>query len=109
MNSFLASIKPEIWIAIGGFLLGLGTTVNAAIIWYSNSVKKRYAAERDFEHMKNNYKQLAANQHLILEEIDETKDTILKEFDDVKDSVLKELVEIKALLYSGRFNQRREV
>lgn len=104
MNSFLASIKPEIWIAIGGFLLGLGTTVNGAIIWYSNSVKKRYAAERDFEHLKNSYKQ-----YLILEEIDETKDTILKEFDDVKDSVLKELVEIKALLYSGRFNRQREI
>lgn len=97
MNSFLSSIKPEIWIALSGFLLGLGTTVNAAIIWYSNSVKKRYAAERDFEHLKNNYKQLASNQNLILEELD-----------DVKDSIIKELVEIKALLYSNRFNRQRE-
>ena len=37
------------------------TGVVGAIAWHSSKVKKEYAAQRDFNHLKNNYRQLAEN------------------------------------------------
>ena len=37
------------------------TGIVGAIAWYSSKVKKEYAAERDFKHLKRNYEQLAVN------------------------------------------------
>ena len=41
--------------------LSLVTGLIGAIAWYSSKVKKEYAAQRDFNHLKNNYQQLAIN------------------------------------------------
>lgn len=58
-------------IAIGGFLLGLCTAFAGIVTRASQAEKKTYAAQRDFEHLKNCYRQLAENQKLILDEIQE--------------------------------------
>lgn len=54
------------WLALAGFVLGLFTSLAGALAWYATSVRKRYAAERDFQHLKRNYEQLAANQGVML-------------------------------------------
>lgn len=62
------------FVAIGGFILGLLTSLAGFLTWYGSSVKKAYAAERDFNHLRRNYEQLAENQqHMLkmLENIDE--------------------------------------
>lgn len=41
-------------IPIFAFSLGLLTSLATFYLWLSNSVRKRYAAERDFEHIKRN-------------------------------------------------------
>lgn len=97
MQQAIATIKIETWIAIISFLLGLGATFNGVIIWYANSEKKKYAAERDFSHLKNNYQQLTTNQNLILDELD-----------DFKDAVMKELTEIKALVIRSYFDKHKD-
>lgn len=89
MDKLLATVKLEVWIALAGFLLGLWTTLNAAVTWYGESVRKQYAVERDFNHLKTNYKQLAENMA-----------TIDKSVDSFKDMVMKELTEIKSMLYA---------
>lgn len=75
-------------IAVAGFFLGIGSSLIGLITWYSNSEKKRYAAERDFNHLKRNYEQLTLNLKMVAEEID-----------DFHNKVMQELVEIKALAY----------
>jgi hypothetical protein len=63
-------------LAIGGFLLGLGTTLVGIVAWLSQSAKKRYAAERDFEHLKRNYQQLVEGQATLLRELEERADRL---------------------------------
>ncbi len=39
--------------------LGLIGSLASGVFWYRGSVRKEYAAQRDFNHLKNNYHQLA--------------------------------------------------
>lgn len=64
------------YLALAGFLLGLLTSILGALAWYGSSVQKKYAAERDFQHLKNNYAQLAANQGVILSNLQETNEKL---------------------------------
>lgn len=50
--------------------ISVGTTVFVTISWYSSVVRKQYAAQRDFDHLKRNYQQLAEGQSTIMKEID---------------------------------------
>lgn len=59
------------FIAIGGFILGIITAFAGWLAWYGSSVKKRYAAERDFAHLKRNYEQLAENQKEMIRLLDD--------------------------------------
>jgi nitrogen fixation protein FixH len=54
------------FVAISGFILGLITALAGWLAWYGTAVRKRYAAERDFNHLRRNYEQLAENQKIIL-------------------------------------------
>lgn len=63
-------------LAIGGFLMGVGTMLVGVVAWISQSSKKRYAAERDFEHLKRNYQQLAEGQATLLRELEERADRL---------------------------------
>ncbi len=64
------------YLALGGFLLGLLTSLLGALAWYGNAVQRKYAAERDFQHLKRNYEQLAANQGVILSSLNEVNDSL---------------------------------
>ena len=46
-------------VAIIGGLVGLTGSAAAVITWYRSVVRKEYAAQRDFSHLKNNYETLS--------------------------------------------------
>lgn len=56
-------------------LLGLGGFASGVILWYKGSVEKRYAAERDFNHIRNNLQQYGEGLSDIAEQIDELRHT----------------------------------
>lgn len=68
-------------LAIGGFLLGLGTTIAAYLAWMKQSATKAYAAQRDFQHLMRSYEQLAAGQATLLRELDERADRLQNALD----------------------------
>ncbi|NEP19609.1 MAG: hypothetical protein F6J97_22415 [Leptolyngbya sp. SIO4C1] len=68
-------------------LVGLVTSVGGGIAWWRAIVRKQYAAERDFGHLKRNYQQLAQNVNAMYKESDQRFDRL-----DL------ELVELKGLL-----------
>ncbi|MDZ8225773.1 hypothetical protein [Nostoc sp. ChiVER01] len=78
---------PNDPIVILTFVLALGGNVTWAIIFFTNSIKRKYAAERDFGHLKNNLKTLTDNLTILF-----------KEQDRRFDSQDKDLLEIKAYL-----------
>ncbi|MCY7272378.1 MAG: hypothetical protein LH702_01195 [Phormidesmis sp. CAN_BIN44] len=53
------------------FLAGAGSAVLGMVRWYGISERKRYAAERDFGHLRNNQEQMKQSLHLLAEELDE--------------------------------------
>lgn len=63
-------------IPVLAFSLGLLTSLATFYIWLSQSVRKRYAAERDFQHLKAS--QAAMQQMLIA--LDDSIDELKKEF-----------------------------
>ena len=69
------------------FALALGGHVTWAVVFFANSIKRRYAAERDFNHLKNNQKQITDNIAFGF-----------KEIDDRFDRIDRDLLEIKAYL-----------
>ncbi len=82
------------WISLGGLSIGILSLLGGFFLWYKGSVEKRYAAERDFAHLRRNQ-----------EQISNALATIDKFLDDKLDEQRGELKEIKAhcLALSQRF------
>jgi hypothetical protein len=70
-------------------VMGLSSFIGGMVLWYRGSVEKRYAAERDFAHLRRNYEQLCQELMELEEKIDTKSGTLLTQF-----------LEIKALLYA---------
>lgn len=64
--------------------ISVGTTIFVTISWYSSVVRKQYAAQRDFDHLKRNYEQLSLGQAEIMKEFDKRTDEIALDLRDLK-------------------------
>ncbi len=53
------------------FLAGAGGGVLGMLRWFSTSERKRYAAEREFVHLRNNQEQMKRSLELFGRELDE--------------------------------------
>jgi len=71
-------------------VIGVVTFLGGTLAWYSGAIEKRYAAQRDFGHLKR-------NQENISREVGE----LFKEQDRRFDQLEKENAEIKSLLMSA--------
>ena len=76
-------------------LCSLITGVVGAFAWYSSKVKKEYAAERDFKHLKNDYKQLAVNIEQLWRLMDDNFREHEQKLVDQHNQILRELAELK--------------
>ena len=65
-------------------LVVMVTAVGGAAAWYGAAVKKSYASERDFTHLKNNYKSLASNVAALDRMLDQRLDTLQRENAELK-------------------------
>lgn len=63
-------------IALGGLTLATITTVVGAILWYANAEEKKYAAERDFAHIRRNQEQMQQGLNTLLNEFDRRFDVV---------------------------------
>lgn len=57
-------------------ILSLGASL---VFWYRGVVRKGYAAERDFGHLKRSYESLSQNLNFSTKLIDEKLDTVMAE------------------------------
>lgn len=57
------------------------------IMWYRGSVEKRYAAERDFNHLKRNYEQLAASLASLMQMEDERFDELRLRLNNIEQDI----------------------
>lgn len=76
-------------------LLSLFTGVAGAIAWYQGKVRKEYASERDFGHLKNNYAQLSQNVEQLWRLMDHTFREHTEKLSDQHEEILRELVKLQ--------------
>ena len=98
-----------VWAGLIGSILGILTSAIGIAALYRGSVIKGYAAQRDFNHLKNYYQSLA-------EAFKFQTDTFEKEFSEGRkdldtrcDRIDKDLVEIKALLLANLGNKSKPI
>lgn len=82
-------------------LIGIVTFIGGLIAWYRGAVQKEYASQRDWEHVKNNQKQLVENLNFIFKEIDERFDKIDKEQDKRFDKLDGQLIKIESMFFAS--------
>ncbi|MBW4644756.1 MAG: hypothetical protein KME23_17635 [Goleter apudmare HA4340-LM2] len=71
-------------VALCSFALALFTTATGAILWYVNSEKKKYASERDFNHLKRNQEQISQGIGQLMVEMDRRLDAIGHDILEIK-------------------------
>ncbi|AKG21497.1 hypothetical protein [Calothrix sp. 336/3] len=70
--------------SFGSLLIAASTTFAGALLWYVNSEKKKYAAERDFAHLKRNQEQIQQGIVQILDELDGRFDRVERDVLEIK-------------------------
>ncbi|MBD2416093.1 hypothetical protein FACHB389_35550 [Nostoc calcicola FACHB-389] len=83
MKAFTASDL----IALGGLILATVTTVMGGVLWYANAEKKKYAAERDFAHIRRNQEQMQQGLNNLLHELDRRFDVVERDILEIKASL----------------------
>lgn len=71
-------------IALFGSILAVFTTFASAVLWYVNAEKRKYGLERDFNHMKRNYEQMAQSLNVIITELDHRFDAVDRSIIEIK-------------------------
>ena len=69
------------------FNISISSLFGGLILWYRGSVEKRYAAERDFNHLKRNYEQLTANLTTLRQQEDDRFDGIRLRLNNIEQDV----------------------
>ena len=68
-------------------IISISSFFGGLIMWYRGSVEKRYAAERDFNHLKRNYEQLTAHLTTLMQEEDNRFDEIRLRLNNIEQNV----------------------
>lgn len=63
---------------LGGGAAGAIGGIATAARWYADSEKKKYAAERDFAHLRKNQEQQAENLRLMMEEVETLNKAVIR-------------------------------
>lgn len=69
------------WIPL---VIGVIGSCFGAVAWYRGAVEKRYAAQRDFAHLRENQKQISSSVNDLFKEQDRRFDTLEKDISELK-------------------------
>ena len=90
-----------VWAGLVGSLFGIGTSLIAILSLYRGSIRKGYAAERDFNHLKESLKSLSTNLDFLNKELESDIENLAKDVDVRCDRIQENQLEIKALLLAN--------
>lgn len=85
----MGALSTSDLISILSLALGLSSAAIGVTFWYRSIVRKSYAAERDFGHLKRHYESLSQGQA-----------ELAREFDTRLDSLERQLIRIEGLIVS---------
>ncbi len=79
-------------------LMGLSSLAGGFLLWHRGSVEKRYAAERDFAHIKADLKTVTGHLNMNADEIEHQFNEIRLELKEVKALALSQSQRFEAIL-----------
>jgi len=65
-------------VPLAGLLLGILSTLGGAFFYWNGAVRKRYAAERDFEHLRRNQEQILQMLKLLDDDLGDVKTELVR-------------------------------
>lgn len=74
-------------------VLAIGGNLTWALIFFANSVKRKYAAERDFGHLKTNIKTLTDNLDFLFKELDRRLDNQDTNISEIKTYIINRAIQ----------------
>lgn len=101
-------MKPENFISLGSFLLGLFTSSGAALIWYANAVKKQYAAERDFQHLLKNQSSISSGIAVLTKELESDVEALRCLIAHETEIIKRDIYAIRVRLEIKKINEPEE-
>lgn len=90
-----------VWAGLVGSFFGIGTSLIALLSLYRGSIRKGYAAEREFGHVKISLEALSTNLNFLIKEIEADIGGLTKDLDTRCDRLDQNQIEIKALLLAN--------
>lgn len=90
-----------VWAGLIGSIFGIGTSLVAIDSIYKSSIRKTYAAEREFNHVKESLKSLSTNLNFLIKELETDVENLAKDVDTRCDRITENQLEIKALLLAN--------
>lgn len=90
-----------VWAGVLGSVLGIATSIVALLALYKSSIRKGYAAERDFNHLQRNFEALSQNIEFMVKNTDSEIGKLAKEVDTRCDRIDLNQNEIKALVLAN--------
>lgn len=81
--------KIQEWIPLA---IGIITFLGGTLAWYSGAVEKRYAAQRDFAHLRENQKQISQGVSDLFKEQDRRFDELERESTEIKSLIMNLLM-----------------
>lgn len=90
-----------VWAGLIGSIFGIGTSIAAIHSLYKSSIRKGYAAEREFGHVKESLKSLSTNLNFLIKELEADIENLAKDIDTRCDRLDGNQLEIKALLLAN--------
>ncbi|WP_375471008.1 hypothetical protein [uncultured Nostoc sp.] len=78
------TLNPSDLIALCSLFLACFTTLIGAILWYAQSEKKKYASERDFQHIRNNQKSISDGIAMLTKDIEDQMNEIGRDILEIK-------------------------
>jgi len=90
-----------VWAGLIGSIFGIGTSLVAIDSLYKSSIRKGYAAERDFQHLKRDYEALSSSIDFLAKNFERDFLDIRKEIDERCGRITESQIEIKALLLAN--------
>lgn len=94
----MSNFNPSDLIALCALLVTLATTSIGAILWYVQSEKKKYASERDFQHIRNNQKSISDGIAIFSKDIEDKLDEMSKDTKNKLDEISRDILEINITL-----------
>lgn len=84
------------------------TFIGGIFAWYSAAVRKEYASQRDWEHLKNNQRQFQENLNFLFKDMGQDIENMRSEHDKRFDKIDAQGVKLESMFYASLVNKKRK-